>query len=288
MKTSLGIFLPAFNVSNSLEKLLAEFSNAELVLNRHGYKLSVLVINDNSTDGTGDMLERANLSYDWLQSRRNERNAGNAANIVSGYKWGVENKFDIIGCMDADGEHSPYAMIRHLEMIKSGEFDGIAGSIIFPDHDANYHDRNMMRFWGGMQAATAGIDGVFYIQSPGYNLHKVEHVQKALELFNDYQKFFIESTVSSTLSEEMLDIIPDEQRNLLLDAAKKNAEKQFPRWGMHGVIIYLMAVGSGSHIKAVYLECFGHSPNRTSDKLSQQANAANTHGMMLAKFLSKK
>ena len=109
-----------------------------------------------------------------------------------------------------------------------------------------------------MQAALSGIDGMFYIQSPGYNLHQGHRVAKALELFKKYQEFFAANTA-----------------------------EQFPRWGLHGVMIHLIAVGTGAHVKAAYLECFGKSPNRTPDKLLLQANAANIHGMLLAKFLPK-
>jgi len=253
------IFSPVYNVANSVERLINEFADVELLIKSHGNELELLLINDNSTDGTREVLDLAAEKYAWLNVSHNEKNIGNAGNIIVGYSWGANSDADIVGCMDADGEHSPYAMIRHLRMIENGECDGISGSIIFPDHNANHNDRNMMRFWGGMQASMAGVDGMFYIQSPGYNLHQRHRVVKALELFRKYEEFFVANTTEA-----------------------------MPRWGMHGIIIHLIAVGTGAHIKAVYLECFGQSPNRTPEKLLLQANAANVHSMMLAKFLPKK
>jgi len=41
------------------------------------------------------------------------------------------------------------------------------------------------------------------------------------------------------------------------------------------------------YMSRIAMECFGKSPNRTPDKLLLQANAANIHSMMLAKFLQK-
>lgn len=252
------IFTPAFNVESTISKLIGEFADVEMMLRARGIELTVLIINDNSTDKTKAVLDLADDAYAWLEVRHNLRNLGNAGNIIAGYEWGAESDADIVGCMDSDGEHSPYAMIRHLQMIASGQCDGVVGSIIFPDHNANHHDRNMMRYHGGMQAALAGIDGMFYIQSPGYNLHRRHRVAEALELFEGYKKFFADNTC-----------------------------EEFPRWGLHGVMIHLIAVGTGAHIKAAYLECFGNSPNRTPDKLLLQANAANVHGMMLARFMPK-
>ncbi|TAK95473.1 glycosyltransferase family 2 protein [Patescibacteria group bacterium] len=254
------IFSPVFNAAKSVARLVNELDDVELLLKTRGHQLEVLIIDDKSGDGTAQLLDEASAKFAWLRVRHNEQNLGNAGNIIAGYHWGSDDPsdVDVVGCMDADGEHSPYALVRHLKMIESGECDGLAGSIIFPDHDASYHDRNMMRFWGGMQAAMSGIDGMFYIQSPGYNLHQRHRVAKALELFEKYKQFFAQNTT-----------------------------EQFPRWGMHGIMIHLVAVGTGAHIKAVYLECFGKSPNRTPDKLLAQANAANIHGVMLNKFLPK-
>ncbi len=252
------IFVPAYNVGGSINRLVGEFADVVDMLGRKGVQMKVLVINDMSTDDTTQILDTAVDNFPWLTVKHNLTNLGNAANIEIGYAWGGASTCNIVGCMDADGEHSPYALIRHIGMIERGECDGIAGSIIFPDHDANHHDRNMMRFWGGMQATLAGIDGLFYIQSPGYNLHQRHRVEQALKLFDQYKKFYAENTA-----------------------------EQFPRWGMHGIIIYLLAVGTKAHIKATYLECFGKSPNRTPEKLLLQANAANIHTMMLGKFMPK-
>lgn len=253
------IFIPTFNVAQTIGRLIDEFVDVQHLLMARGHELKVLFINDNSNDGTGEVIERARSRHHWLECHHNATNLGNAHNIIFGYQTSISSDADVIGCMDGDGEHSPYAMIRHLGMIQRGECDSVVGSIIFTDHEANYHDRNMMRFWGGMQSAAAGVDGVFYIQSPGYNLHCRVHVERALKLFEEYRAFF----------------------------AITNTEP-FPRWGMHGVMIHLIAVGTGARVKAAYLECFGTSPNRTPDKLLLQANAANLHLNMLTKFLPKK
>ncbi len=256
------ILVPAFNVEGSIHQLIEEFFDVRNVLElTGGHDLQVLVINDNSSDATGPLLSGMSETYntkEWLTVIHNDQNLGLAANILSGYRWGVEGAADIVGCMDADGEHSPYALLRHLNWIREGLYDGVVGSIIFPDHDQDYHERNMMRFWGGMQAEMAGVEGMFYIQSPGYNLHRTANIKKALALYTQYAEFFTE-----------------------------NSAEPMPRWGLHAVLIHLLAKGTGSNIKAAYLECFGQSPNRTPEKLLLQANAAALHMEMLQKFLAQ-
>lgn len=260
------IFCPAFNVVKTIGQLIGELADVEKILSAKGYDFLCLVIDDASNDGTASLLEDVKKEHPWLRVLNNAINVGNAGNIVLGYRWGVCEKAHIVGCLDADGEHSPYAMIRHIRMIDNGECDGIVGSIIFPEIDGckNTNDRNMMRFWGGLQSTMAGVDGVFYIQSPGYNLHKGYLAEKALDLFGKYVEFF--------------------QENAGRD--KDGSSIPIPKWGMHGVFIHILSRGAGSHIKAVYLECFGESPNRTQEKLLQQASAANLHCIMLQKFFS--
>ncbi len=254
-----AIFIPAYNVEKTLPSLIEEFEDLEQILRLRGHSLDVLIINDCSSDNTGKVLEQGAEKHLWLQVRHNTENLGNARNIISGYAWSVDSDVDVVGCMDADGEHSPYAMIRHLKMMENNECDGVVGSIIFPDHNSpSYHDRNMMRFLGGMQSEIAGIDGMFYIQAPGYNLHQRHRVAQALELFEKYKEFFAQNT-----------------------------DKELPRWGLHAVMIHLISVGTGGRIKAVYLECFGQSPNRTPEKLMLQSDAANTHVVLLSKFMPK-
>lgn len=256
MKRKVHFFLPAFNVENSIQHLVGEFAEVVAVLKGRGIELSVLIINDASTDNTSEFADFQAEQHDWLSVKHNVQNLGNSANILAGYRWGVESGADIIGCMDADGEHSPYGLLRHINWLTEDGYDGVAGSIIFPDHDQDYTDRHMMRHHGSLQAKMAGVDGMFYIQSPGYNLHCRGAVEAMLELYDEYEQFF-----------------------------NSNSERAMPRWGMHGVVVCLLGqMGVGARIKAAYLECFGQSPNRSWEKLLLQSDAAATHAAMLMKF----
>jgi len=254
------LFCPARNVWGSVPRLLREFHDLSVLLRIRGIGLKVLVIDDGSTDGTGEELGRLvqEAPYPFLVLRRNAQGLGNATNIVAGYRWALEGARpgDLVGCCDADGEHSPRAFMYHIDWLaEHPKFTGVVGSIVYPPHVGNHVDRSMMHFVGGVQAGKAAADGPFYIQSPGFQLHRVESLDAAIALLPAYRSFFEEQVGT-----------------------------EFPRWGMHGVILYLLAA-FGARLHAAYLECFGEAPNRDADKLAAQALAGLLHHKWLSEFI---
>lgn len=260
MKTKqLLIFSPAFNVADLIPETLAAFADLETVLAQYGCGLRVFIINDNSTDQTQEVLEKFRKSHPFLEIQKNEKNEGNAANIVLGYQWALHpvDEESLIGCCDADGEHNPLAFRRHIDYIDSDERDGVVGSIIYPADKLNWADLNMMRFLGSVQATMMGITDPFYIQSPGHQLHRPKFLRTAIEvLLSQYRTFF------------------------------EDRYGEFPRWGMHGVIDSLVSLAGGK-LKSVYLECFGLPPNRDDAKREAQALAALNHQQALRAFAEK-
>ncbi|HSK95680.1 MAG TPA: polyprenol monophosphomannose synthase [Euzebyales bacterium] len=90
----------------------------------------VLVVDDGSPDGTGDIA-------DWLAERdygvhvlhRSEK-AGLGAAYRAGLRWGLAAGFDALGEMDADGSHDPTDVPRLLDAL--GNADLVIGSRYVP------------------------------------------------------------------------------------------------------------------------------------------------------------
>jgi dolichol-phosphate mannosyltransferase len=87
--------------------------------------LSVLVVDDNSPDGTGRAVEEfAAGGRVHLLSRPGKAGLGQA--YVAGFRWALEQQFDPIVQMDADFSHDPS---RIPDMIAAlGEYDFVLGS----------------------------------------------------------------------------------------------------------------------------------------------------------------
>ncbi len=114
----------ADNVENIVRAVLAEEPKTPDV------SLAVLIVDDNSPDGTADIVRR--LQQDptigperlHLISRAGKMGLGTA--YVAGFKYGLAQGFDYLFEMDADFSHDPDEIPNFLREIK--EYDLVLGS----------------------------------------------------------------------------------------------------------------------------------------------------------------
>ena len=80
--------------------------------------LDVLVVDDNSPDGTGDLVEgmRQGEPRVHLISRPAKMGLGSA--YVAGFRYALENGAEYVFEMDADFSHDPDALPKFLETIE--------------------------------------------------------------------------------------------------------------------------------------------------------------------------
>lgn len=253
------LFSTVFNGAIWANTILRAFVDLELMLSSRGITLEVRVIDNGSTDQTFGILSEFALQHPFLTLSRHQTNLGNATGILEGYSWAIQNldDRDFAGCCDFDNEHDPRDFVWYLDFLEDSaegqDYDGVAGSIIYPQHKPNWADLNMMRFLGAIQSRMIDTEP-FYIQSPGFNLHRVEHLRRVItEVLPAYQQFLT------------------------------RRELEVPRWGMHGVILHLLGL-IGAHIYSAYLKCLGPAPNRDWQKLMSQAKAALFHTEMVLAF----
>ncbi|MFF0813658.1 polyprenol monophosphomannose synthase [Rhodococcus sp. NPDC003318] len=93
----------------------------------------VLVADDGSPDGTGDIADK--LAADDAHGRihvmhRTEKNGLGAA-YIAGFRWALERDYRVVVEMDADGSHAPEQLHRLLDRIDAGA-DVVAGSRYVP------------------------------------------------------------------------------------------------------------------------------------------------------------
>jgi len=115
----------------------------------------VLVVDDNSPDGTGDLVERLMAGDDHLHLLRRPGKAGLGSAYRAGFAWGAAEGFDVLVEMDADLSHDPAALPALLARIDAGA-DLAIGSRYVPGGsipDWTWHRKALSR-WGNRYAST--------------------------------------------------------------------------------------------------------------------------------------
>ncbi len=93
-------------------------------------RLAVLVVDDASPDGTGDLVEKEAQREPRLQLLRREGKLGLGSAYVAGFRYGLQQGYDLVLTMDCDFSHHP----RYLPQILASarDHDLVIGSRYVP------------------------------------------------------------------------------------------------------------------------------------------------------------
>ncbi len=118
------VVLPTYN----------EAANIASVLERVAQALpdaSILVVDDNSPDGTGDIVEKAAVRFAQVSLLRREAKSGLGSAYRAGFRWGLERDYDVVVEMDSDFSHDPDSLESLVAPIAEG-FEVSIGSRYVP------------------------------------------------------------------------------------------------------------------------------------------------------------
>ena len=120
-KHNILVISPTYNERENIDK----FSNNILDLN-----FKVLIIDDNSPDGTANVISKKEgfQKNIFLISRKEKLGYGSA--VIEGFNFGIDNNFDFIVQMDADLSHRKNDLIDMMKYID--KYDVIVGSRYIP------------------------------------------------------------------------------------------------------------------------------------------------------------
>ena len=88
--------------------------------------LEVLVVDDDSPDGTGAIVDAIAATNSRVHVIHREKKLGLGTAYLAGFRWALERKYDLVFEMDADFSHNPERLPEFLEAIK--EADLVLGS----------------------------------------------------------------------------------------------------------------------------------------------------------------
>jgi dolichol-phosphate mannosyltransferase len=139
------IIIPTYNEQENIVRLVHEiFSQQPLCPT---VTLSILIVDDNSPDGTSDIVRdlqaREDPEFNRIHLLTRPMKMGLGTAYVTGFKYGVREGFDYVFEMDADFSHDPKEIPNYLQEIE--HYDLVIGSRYIPGaHVTNWPKRRLL------------------------------------------------------------------------------------------------------------------------------------------------
>jgi len=108
------VIVPTYNERENIARLI------DAVLSRDP-RLEVLVVDDGSPDGTGDIVEALGASNNRVHLLRRPRKMGLGTAYIAGFKWSLQQHYDYTFEMDADFSHDPAHLPEFLRAIETAD-----------------------------------------------------------------------------------------------------------------------------------------------------------------------
>ena len=183
------IIVPTFNEIENISDFIKEFLKLDI---------SLLVVDDNSPDGTGNYVENImkNQPNIYLLKRLNKLGLGSA--YRDGFKWGIENGYDYLIEMDADFSHT----FSDLKKIISSSYtsDVVIGSrYIFGGGSTGWDTRRKILSTTANKISKIILKSHINDMTSGFRCYSKDSLNKInyLETNSDGYSFQIEMTLRS-------------------------------------------------------------------------------------------
>ncbi len=170
MTQRLMVVLPTYNERENLPLI----TQALFALDLPG--LEILVVDDNSPDGTGQLAESLRTHYDnrvHVLHRQDKNGLGPA--YRAGFRKALDLGADLIIQMDADGSHQPKYLGNMLDLIKTKDF--VLGSRFMPGGGVDVSwslYRKMLSLWANRIYTPAILGLPVYDATGGFKMWRRE------------------------------------------------------------------------------------------------------------------
>jgi dolichol-phosphate mannosyltransferase len=109
------VALPVYNEARHVDRVLDEV--------RRRAECTILVVDDGSTDGTSEILQRRQD----IRVVRHEQNRGYGAALLTAFQYAQDHNFELLVTIDCDGQHEPCRIPKFFDACQDG-IDIVSGS----------------------------------------------------------------------------------------------------------------------------------------------------------------
>ncbi len=113
------VIIPTYNEAVNIERIIKRILSISQLL-------ETLIIDDNSPDGTGDIVETLSRDNNRIHLIRREKKLGLGTAYVIGFDYALKNGYSFAFEMDADFSHNPDDLPRFIELLD--KYDLVIGS----------------------------------------------------------------------------------------------------------------------------------------------------------------
>ena len=113
------VVIPTYNEADNIRVIVDRVRRAVATVD-------VLVVDDNSPDGTGALADELAADEDAVHVLHRPGKQGLGAAYIAGFAWAHERGYDAVVEMDADGSHAPEELPRLLDAL--ADADAVLGS----------------------------------------------------------------------------------------------------------------------------------------------------------------
>lgn len=155
------VIIPTYNEKENIENIIRYVVGLTP-------EFDILIIEDNSPDGTGDIVEKLQQELPQLHMIRRAGKLGLGTAYITGFKWSLAHGYEYIFEMDADFSHNPDDLVKLYEACSTGADMSIGSRYVTGVNVVNwpmgrvlmsYFASKYVRFITGMKVhdATAGF-----------------------------------------------------------------------------------------------------------------------------------
>lgn len=115
------VIIPTYNENENITAMLDKVMSLEV-------DFDVLVVDDNSPDGTADLVKEKQTACSRIHLLENGKKNGLGTAYIAGFKWCLARSYEYIFEMDCDFSHNPEDLIRLYNELSKDNFDLVVGS----------------------------------------------------------------------------------------------------------------------------------------------------------------
>jgi dolichol-phosphate mannosyltransferase len=112
------LILPTYNEAENVQAIVAAAAKALADAAPDGFR--VLVVDDGSPDGTGQLADQLAAEHDWMEVLHRTEKNGIGPAYLAGFRHALEHGAGYVMEMDSDFSHSPADLARLLQAVYDG------------------------------------------------------------------------------------------------------------------------------------------------------------------------